>query len=45
MPYRVRIRKFLNKPGYCAGAYVFAEVEDSTKHKRGKHDWPTFTSI
>ncbi len=40
MPYRVRIRKFLNKPGYCAGAYVFAEVEDSTKHKRGKHGWP-----
>lgn len=40
MPYRVRIRKFLNKPGFHAGAYVLAEVEDSTKHKKGKHGWP-----
>jgi hypothetical protein len=40
MPYRVRIRKFLNKPGYHAGAYVLAEVDDSTKHKKGKHGWP-----
>ncbi len=40
MPYRVRIRKFLNKRGYHAGAYVLAEVEDSTKHKKGKHGWP-----
>jgi hypothetical protein len=40
MPYRVRIRKFLNKPGHHAGAYVLAEVEDSTKHKKGKHGWP-----
>lgn len=40
MPYRVRIRKFLNKPGFYAGAYVLAEVEDSTKHKKGKHGWP-----
>lgn len=40
MPNRVRIRKFLNKPGYHAGAYVLAEVEDSTKHKKGKHGWP-----
>lgn len=40
MPYRVRIRKFLNKPGYHAGAYVLAEVEDSTKYKKGKHGWP-----
>lgn len=40
MPYRVRIRKFLNKPGFHAGAYVLAEVEDSRKHKKGKHRWP-----
>jgi hypothetical protein len=40
MPYRVRIRKFLNKPGFHAGAYVLAEVEDSTKRKKGKHGWP-----
>lgn len=40
MPYRVRIRKFLNKPGYHAGAYVLAEVEDSRKHKKRKHGWP-----
>ena len=40
MPYRVRIRKFLNRPGYHAGAYVLAEVEDSTKHDKGKHGWP-----
>ena len=40
MPYRVRIRKFLNKPGFHAGAYVLAEVEDSRKHKGGKHRWP-----
>lgn len=40
MPYRVRIRKFLNRPGYHAGAYVLAEVEDSTKHKKGKHGGP-----
>ncbi|MCA1704594.1 MAG: hypothetical protein LC808_15565 [Actinobacteria bacterium] len=40
MSYRVRIRKFLNKPGHHAGAYLLAEVEDSRKHKKGKHDWP-----
>lgn len=40
MPYRVRIRKFLNNRGYHAGAYVLAEVEDSTNHKKGKHGWP-----
>lgn len=40
MPYRVRIRKFLNKPGHHAGAYVLAEVEDSTKHKKDKYGWP-----
>ena len=40
MPYRVRIRKFLNRPGFHAGAYVLAEVEDSRKHKKGKHGWP-----
>jgi hypothetical protein len=40
MPYRVRIRRFLNLPGYNAGAYVLAEVEDSSKHKKGKHGWP-----
>lgn len=40
MPYRVRIRKFLNKHGFHAGAYVLAEVEDSRKHTKGEHRWP-----
>ncbi|MGH2702105.1 MAG: hypothetical protein ACRDJ2_10065 [Actinomycetota bacterium] len=40
MPYRVRIRKFLNRPGYHAGAYVLAQVEDSSKHKKDKYGWP-----
>ncbi|MGH2728973.1 MAG: hypothetical protein ACRDJI_00025 [Actinomycetota bacterium] len=40
MPYRVRIRRFLNLTGFHAGAYVLAEVEDSTKHRKGKHGWP-----
>jgi hypothetical protein len=30
MPYRVRIRKFLNLQGFNAGAYILAEVEDSS---------------
>lgn len=40
MPYRVRIRRFLNVLGYNAGAYVLAVVEDSSRHVRGQHDWP-----
>jgi hypothetical protein len=41
MPYRMRVRKFLNLPGFHAGAYVFAEVEDSTNAKRSDQDgWP-----
>jgi len=38
--YRLRVRKFLNRLGYHAGAYVLAEVEDSTGHRKGKHGWP-----
>jgi hypothetical protein len=30
MPYRVRIRKFLNLEGFNAGAYILAAVEDSS---------------
>lgn len=40
MAYRVRVRRFLNRLGYNAGAYILATVEDSTRHKKGKHGWP-----
>ena len=38
--YRIRVRKFLNRIGYHAGAYILAEVEDSTKHGEREHGWP-----
>lgn len=37
MPYRVRIRRFLNVLGYHAGAYVIATVEDSSRGR--KPEW------
>jgi hypothetical protein len=41
MPYRMRVRKFLNRPGHHAGAYVLAAVEDSTKLKQDPNGlWP-----
>lgn len=40
MPYRVRIRKFLNIQGYSANGFVCAQVEDSSNHTEDKHGWP-----
>lgn len=40
MPYRVRIRRFLNVLGYNAGAYILAAVEDSSNHREDQHGWP-----
>ncbi len=48
MPYRMRVRKFLNRPGYHAGAYVLAEVEDSSNHKKdrdGRWPWVDITLV
>jgi hypothetical protein len=41
MPYRMRVRKLLNRPGCHAGAYVLAEVEDSSNLKKDRNGlWP-----
>jgi hypothetical protein len=40
MPYRVRVRRFLNVLGYSAGAYILATVEDSSKHQDDEDRWP-----
>ena len=40
MPYRVRVRRFLNVLGYNAGAYILAVVEDSSKHQERPDSWP-----
>ena len=41
MAYRMRVRKFLNTLGHHAGAYVLAEVEDSTNFRKDrKGHWP-----
>ncbi len=48
MPYRMRVRRFLNRPGYHAGAYVLAEVEDSTnvkKDRNGRWPWVDITLV
>ncbi len=37
MPYRVRIRRFLNPFGYHAGAYVLAAVEDSSSYSSDEY--------
>ena len=42
--YRVRVceRRFLNRPGFHRGAYVLAEVQDTSDwgpHPRGKDGW------
>lgn len=39
MPYRIRVRKFLNRKGYHAGAYIIAEVEDSSRFKGDEAGW------
>ena len=43
MPHHVRIRRFLNRPGHHAGAYVYAHVGDSTACHRPQctHRWCT----
>lgn len=38
MKYRVNVRKFLNLKGYLSGAYVIAQIQDTTD--LGKNDWP-----
>lgn len=40
MPYRVRIRKFLNIQGHSGNGFICAQVEDSTSHEEDKHGWP-----
>ncbi len=37
MPYRVRIRRFLNSVGYHDGAYVLAAVEDSSSYSSDEY--------
>jgi hypothetical protein len=41
MPYRLRVRMFLNRPGHHTGAYVLADLNDSTNLKKGRNGrWP-----
>jgi hypothetical protein len=39
--YRTRVceRRFLNRPGFHAGAYVRAEIEDTTRRVVGDHNF------
>ena len=39
MAHRLYIRRFLNKRGHHAGAYILVAVEDTTKRKAEGHDW------
>ncbi len=40
MAYRLRVRKFLNRIGHHSGAYILAEVQDSTRHREDELGWP-----
>ena len=39
MPYRIRVRKFLNIQGYSGNGFINAQVEDSTDFKKDEHGW------
>ena len=42
MPNRFYIRRFLNRPGHHAGAYVLAHVEDITEEFTDPPEEPGF---
>jgi hypothetical protein len=45
MAYRLRVRKFLNRPGHHGGAYVLAEVEDSTHLEMDRNELQSWVNI
>ena len=48
MTYRLHVRKFLNRPGHNAGAYVLAAVEDSTNLEKDRslfEPWADITLV